>query len=63
MIMKHINRSSHRPKLNHSRIGHSLLDHTLHGNGRTCSRKMVIPGERIAEKGESEDTDDAGIIS
>ena len=50
MIIKHINRSSHRPRLNHSRIVQAaLLDHTLRENGSICSRKMVIPGERISE--------------
>ena len=31
-----LNRSMHRPRLNHSRIGQALLDHTLRGNGILC---------------------------
>ena len=53
MIIKYINRSSHRPRLNHSRIWQALLDDTLHGNGSKCSR--------IAEEG-SEDTDDTDSV-
>ena len=30
VMIKHINRSLHRPRLNHSRIGQVLLDHILH---------------------------------
>ena len=33
-------KSLHKPRLNLSRIGDVLLDHTLHGNGRICSRKI-----------------------
>ena len=36
-----INCSLHRPRLNYSRIGQALLDHTLHGNGNICSRKCL----------------------
>ena len=33
MIIKYTKNSLHRPRLNHSRIGQALLDHTLRGNG------------------------------
>ena len=33
MIIKYTNRSLHRTRLNHSRIGQAVLDHTLRGNG------------------------------
>ena len=39
MVIKYINHSLHRPRLNHSRIWQVLLDHTLHGNGERIAGK------------------------
>ena len=33
--------SLHRPGLNHSRIGLLVIEHTLRGNGSSCSRKWL----------------------
>ena len=62
MIKKYIDRSLHILGLNHSQKEQTVLDHTLRGNG-SMLRKTVIPGERIEEEKESEDTDGTDTAS
>ena len=56
-MKEYIDRSLHRPGLDHSRIGQLVIDHTVM---EIYAQKMVVPGEMIGE--ESRDTDDTDSV-